>query len=291
MCKFVAAVIALIVLVPLSARPAAAATSKVTFVIPQTIDPPPVTFGNAGTGLFANSGDLAGVGMQLHGRVAGSHAGMVADILRVQMHFTFSGNVVVNSASSFNGVAPWIVTTSHSGSDWVLTFTATPESAPLNDAFSKFSNALVNVSNPDDPTNINVSNITFTATATGLERDAKFPVVAIGATVTNIWSPNHTFVQVDVSGVATDAHANVNPNSGSFSVADEYGLVQPSGPVTLTLQPDGSYRYSFSVFLDSSRLGGDADGRSYSITVHATDSKLNDTSVSTGVLVVHDQSG
>ena len=40
-------------------------------------------------------------------------------------------------------------------------------------------------------------------------------------------------IPVTVSGTITDNLSGVNPSSAAFAVHDEYGLVQPSGPVTL----------------------------------------------------------
>jgi len=40
-------------------------------------------------------------------------------------------------------------------------------------------------------------------------------------------------VPVVVGGSITDALSGVNPSTASFAVVDEYGQIQPTGPVTL----------------------------------------------------------
>ena len=92
-------------------------------------------------------------------------------------------------------------------------------------------------------------------------------------------------VQVTVSGTITDSLSGVNPSTAAFAVVDEYGSVQPSGPVTLGT--GGSY--SFKVSLQASRNGNDKDGRQYSITVSAKDYAGNLGSAAAIVTVPHDQ--
>ncbi len=107
-----------------------------------------------------------------------------------------------------------------------------------------------------------------TATRTVTVRDTIAPVVTVGLNPTKIWSPNGAMVPVTVSGRVTDAGSGVNPSGGvTFAVKDEYGLIQPSGPVTLAA--DGSY--SFVVSLQASRKGSDRNGRTYTVTITATD--------------------
>jgi hypothetical protein len=79
--------------------------------------------------------------------------------------------------------------------------------------------------------------------------------------------------------------SGVDLSTAAFSVVDEYGLVQPSGPVTLGT--GGSY--SFTVSLQASRLNSDKDGRQYTIKVSAKDLAGNAGSATTIVTVLHDQ--
>src|SRR5262249_34390431 len=67
-----------------------------------------------------------------------------------------------------------------------------------------------------------------------------------------------------VSGQISDVLSGLAAGGASYSVADEYGQLQPSG--TVGLQADGSY--SFTLTLDGPR-SNDKDGRSYQITVRA----------------------
>jgi glycosidase len=111
------------------------------------------------------------------------------------------------------------------------------------------------------------------------------PVVGISASPTSLWPPNGKMVPVTVSGAISDSLSGVDPGSVTFSVADEYGSVQPSGPVSLG--PGGTY--SFAVSLLASRNGSDHNGRLYTITVSAKDLAGNPGSASTVVTVPHDQ--
>jgi glycosidase len=111
------------------------------------------------------------------------------------------------------------------------------------------------------------------------------PAVNISASPSSIWPANGKMVPVTVSGTITDNLSGVDPSTAAFAVVDEYGSVQPSGPVTLGL--GGSY--SFTVLLQASRNGNDQDGRQYFITVSAKDLAGNLGSASTTVTVPHDQ--
>lgn len=109
------------------------------------------------------------------------------------------------------------------------------------------------------------------------------PVVTISATPMSLWPPNGKMVPVTVSGTITDTGCTVT--NAAYAVKDEYGEVQPSGPVSLG--PRGAY--SFAVLLQASRLGTDIGGRLYSITVTASDNAGNAGSHATPVIVPHDQ--
>ena len=73
-------------------------------------------------------------------------------------------------------------------------------------------------------------------------------------------------ILITVSGTITDTGCTVT--STAYAVTDEYGEVQPSGPVTL----GSGGAYSFTVLLQASRLGTDLDGRLYTVTVSASNS-------------------
>jgi hypothetical protein len=109
--------------------------------------------------------------------------------------------------------------------------------------------------------------------------------VSVSVNPASLWPPNGQAVQVTVSGTISDSLSGVDPSTASYAVVDEYGLVQPSGPVTLGA--GGSY--SFTISLQASRNGNDSNGRQYTITVSAKDLAGNVGSAATIVTVPHDQ--
>lgn len=114
------------------------------------------------------------------------------------------------------------------------------------------------------------------------------PAIVISANPMKLWPPNHKMVSVTVSGTITDIgpdRTGVNPNTATYTVKDEYGLVQPTGTITL----DSNGRYSFAIQLQASRKGNDENGREYLITVSAEDNVGNKGSSSVQVVVPHDQ--
>jgi hypothetical protein len=111
------------------------------------------------------------------------------------------------------------------------------------------------------------------------------PVITIRATPETLWPPNGKLIPVTIAGTITDAGAGVDPRTATYAVTDEYGQVQPSGPITV--EADGSY--AFTIPLQASRHGNDKDGRQYIITVYAADLVGNEGSAATGVTVPHDQ--
>src|SRR6185295_17310493 len=96
---------------------------------------------------------------------------------------------------------------------------------------------------------------------------------------------NGKTMPVVVSGSVADGESGVLAGSPSFQVVDEYGTVQPSGPVSVA--PNGSY--SFTVMLEASRLGNDQDGRRYEIVVTASNNAGLSASATAVVTVPHDQ--
>jgi hypothetical protein len=82
-------------------------------------------------------------------------------------------------------------------------------------------------------------------------------------------------ISVTISGNVSDGPSGVS--SATYSVIDEYGVTQPSGPVTL--QANGNY--SFVLSLPATRSGWDRDGHLYSIVVSASDQAGNSGSATT----------
>jgi outer membrane protein assembly factor BamB len=79
-------------------------------------------------------------------------------------------------------------------------------------------------------------------------------------------------VTLTISGSVTDGVSGVG--NVTYNVIDEYGVTQPSGPVTL--QANGSY--SFALSLPATKTGSDKDGHLYTIVVRASDQAGNSAS-------------
>jgi hypothetical protein len=109
------------------------------------------------------------------------------------------------------------------------------------------------------------------------------PAITLSATPTSLWPPNEKMMPVTVSGTITDIGCTVT--SAAYAVTDEYGKVQPGGPVTFG--PRGTY--SFTVLLQASRSGTDRDGRLYTITVSASNNAGKTGSQAASVIVPHDK--
>ena len=130
----------------------------------------------------------------------------------------------------------------------------------------------------------NAGNISSLVTL-GVNIDLTAPAVSVSANPSLLWPTNGKMTPVTVSGSITDALSGVDPSTAAFSVVDEYGLIQPSGAVSLGA--GGSY--SFTVSLQASRFNSDKDGRQYTIKVSAKDLAGNAGSATTVVTVLHDQ--
>jgi outer membrane protein assembly factor BamB len=88
-------------------------------------------------------------------------------------------------------------------------------------------------------------------------------------------------VPVTISGSIKDSVSGLKAGSAVYTVVDEYGVVQPSG--SITVQSDGSY--SFPISLMASRNRNDYDGRIYTITVRGYDQAGNIGQASTMVKI------
>jgi hypothetical protein len=108
------------------------------------------------------------------------------------------------------------------------------------------------------------------------------PRISLTAQRDSLWPPNGKLVPVTFTGTVADDASVIR--EVSFSVHDEYGHLQPSGTAVVR---DG--RFSFTANLQASRLGRDADGRRYVMTVTASDLEGNRASASASVVVQHDR--
>jgi len=115
--------------------------------------------------------------------------------------------------------------------------------------------------------------------------DTTPPVITVSANPATLWPPDGKMVPVTIAGTMADSQSGVNASTAAYAVTDKYGLIQPSGKITLG--SNGSY--SFTIQLQASRNGNDKDGRQYIITISAQDNVGNKGSAATGAIVPHDQ--
>ena len=122
-----------------------------------------------------------------------------------------------------------------------------------------------------------VDQATNTETARSLAINIDTTTPGVTANVSPGSAPkNSNPVTITVSGHATDSVSGVETSGAvSFSVLDEYGVAQPSGPVTL--QSNGNY--SFTLTLPATKNTGDSSHK-YTITVVGTDRAGNTNSAS-----------
>jgi uncharacterized protein YjiK len=111
------------------------------------------------------------------------------------------------------------------------------------------------------------------------------PVITLAAALPTLWPANDKMIADVIAGVIQDPIAGIDPSTITFRVVDEYGEIQPAGP--LSLGANGTF--AFTIELEARRLGGDRDGRTYTITVVAKDLAGNQGTASITVLVPHDQ--
>jgi probable HAF family extracellular repeat protein len=105
------------------------------------------------------------------------------------------------------------------------------------------------------------------------------PQVSIAVTGSGrIWPPNGRLVPITFTGTLAG-----QVETAAFEVVDEYGRVQPSGPITAS-----GGRFTFTVHLEASRRGTDRDGRRYLVSAAATGGGHQARAVSE-VLVPHSQ--
>ena len=110
--------------------------------------------------------------------------------------------------------------------------------------------------------------------------DSKPPAITESASPLVIFNDVH-LVPVTVSGKIKDDLSGIDLSTARFVVHDEYGRVQPAGPITIAA--NGSY--SFTVELRTFVRAKDTDGRLYKIRVSAADNAGNTRTTETSVTV------
>src|SRR5262249_3811799 len=119
----------------------------------------------------------------------------------------------------------------------------------------------------------------------GNSKDTTPPIIRLSIFPKILWPPNGNMIPVRISGSIIDTGLGVNASSTSYSVKDEYGEIQPAGPIVLG--PGGNYL--FTVMLQASRRGSDLNGRHYRIMVRAKDNAGNQASKTKVVIVPHNR--
>ena len=116
--------------------------------------------------------------------------------------------------------------------------------------------------------------------------DRAVPATTLAADRAVIWPPNGSMVPITIAGEASDQGTGLA--SISFRVTDEYGLVEP--PIeTFVLDGRAAFGWSRTFELEARRLGGDRDGRRYTVEVTVADRACNTRTKSVEVVVPHDQ--
>jgi len=115
--------------------------------------------------------------------------------------------------------------------------------------------------------------------------DVTPPSLSLSASRTILSPPNGHMVPVTLSGRMTDADTGIDSATAAFAVTDEYGRVQPAGPIAL----DANGNFSFTVQLEAQRNGADEDGRRYTAKISARDRAGNLASSDVTIIVPHDR--
>lgn len=111
--------------------------------------------------------------------------------------------------------------------------------------------------------------------STAFKIDATPPSMTISTTPHELFPANGQMVRVTVQGIISDAGSGVDRTIGSFSVVDDYGTVQPSGPAKLLPLQEGTVAYFFQVLLEAKLRPNEATWRHYTITATGRDNAGN----------------
>jgi len=123
-----------------------------------------------------------------------------------------------------------------------------------------------------------------TASSITLKIDTSAPVLALTATPSVIWPVTTETVNVRIDGNGNDLFSGLA--AVSYVVTDEYGT-----PLTLPVRSlsGNSSAWNETLTVEARREGTDLDGRLYVVVATLTDVAGNTTTISTNILVPHDQ--
>ena len=116
--------------------------------------------------------------------------------------------------------------------------------------------------------------------------DRSAPGGTLAADPAEITPPDNRMTPVTLGGNLTDLGTGIA--SVTFRVIDEYGEVQPAVE-SLTAAGETALTFSRTFELQASRRGHDRDGRTYTLEAVVTDRACNVTTLTTSVVVAHDQ--
>jgi uncharacterized lipoprotein YddW (UPF0748 family) len=123
-----------------------------------------------------------------------------------------------------------------------------------------------------------------TANSITLKIDTSAPLLTLTATPSVIWPVTSETVNVSINGNGSDLFSGLA--AVSYVVTDEYGT-----PLTLPVRSlsGNSSSWTETLTVESRREGTDLDGRLYVVVATLTDVAGNTTTVSTNIVVPHDQ--
>jgi hypothetical protein len=117
-----------------------------------------------------------------------------------------------------------------------------------------------------------------------IDLDATPPVMTASANPTSLWPPKGKMVPVTVTVPLSNAMSGL-ASPMSYTTVDSYGMVQPSGTVTI----NGNGTYSFVVMLQAQRKRTDPNGRTYTVRMQERDMAGNLATAQVVVTVPHNQ--
>ena len=147
--------------------------------------------------------------------------------------------------------------------------------------------ALFGTGQHDVTVTVSDSSNTVSCSTTVMLLDTIPPTIqSVRATPSTLWPPNHQFVPVTVTVVATDACGGAVTSHIKSITSNEPVLGHGDGHTS----PDWLITGDLTAKLRAERAGP-GKGRTYTITIESTDSATNSATATVAVLVPHDQRG